>query len=155
MATPRRHITGAAVLLALSFGYTALALQLPDRPMIGAPGPAFFPLLIGACLCALSVALLVQGIVGQRRRDRDGGDSGWTPSRSALAVLGCFAAYLLLLPVAGFLLASIPFFALLMRFYGARDNRLVAIGAFAAPAALFVLFRYGFQIVPPRGLVDF
>ncbi len=159
MSTPRRNIAGAVVLLPLCVGYILLALDLPDRPMIGAPGPAFFPLTIGACLLVLSLVLLVQGIAALRAGGGEGmgGEAkvGWTPSRRALAVLGCFAVYLLLLPVAGFLLSSVPFFAALMHLYGARRARVVALGALAAPALLFVLFRYGFQIVPPRGLVDF
>ena len=160
MSTPRRNIAGAVVLLPLCVGYILLALDLPDRPMIGAPGPAFFPLTIGACLLALSLVLLVQGIAALRAGDGSegrGGEArgGWTPSRRAFAVLGCFAVYLLLLPVAGFLLSSVPFFAALMHLYGARRATVVALGALAAPAILFVLFRYGFQIVPPRGLLDF
>ena len=155
MSTPRRNIAGAVVLLPLCVGYILLALDLPDRPMIGAPGPAFFPLTIGACLLALSLILLVQGIAALRAGDGGEARGGWTPSRRAFAVLGCFAVYLLLLPVAGFLLSSVPFFAALMLLYGARRATVVALGALAAPAILFVLFRYGFQIVPPRGLLDF
>lgn len=155
MSTPRRNIAGAVVLLPLCVGYILLALDLPDRPMIGAPGPAFFPLTIGACLLVLSLVLLVQGIAALRAGEGGEAKVGWTPSRRALAVLGCFAVYLLLLPVAGFLLSSVPFFAALMYLYGARRAWVVALGALAAPALLFVLFRYGFQIVPPRGLVDF
>ncbi|MCG8597153.1 MAG: tripartite tricarboxylate transporter TctB family protein [Kiloniellales bacterium] len=155
MSTPWRNVAGAAVLLPVSVGYLMLALDLPDRPMIGAPGPGFFPILIGTCLLVLSVVLLVQGITALRAGDAREASGGWAPSRQAFAVLGCFAVYLLLLPTVGFVLASIPFFAVLMHLYGARRGLVVAVGAFAAPVVLFVIFRYGFRIVPPRGLVDF
>ncbi len=66
--------------------------------------------------------------------------------------LGAFVVYLLLVPLLGFLTASIPFFAVLTSLYGQRNHLLVAVSAIAVPVVVFVVFRYGFQMLLPRGL---
>lgn len=143
-----RNLIAGSVLLICSLIYGLLTTQLPDRALPNTPGPAFFPWLITGGLTILSAALLLQGLRGQ------GGSAQAAPApvtaRGWLA-LGVFVVYLLVLPTLGFVIASIPFFAVLTVLYGQQNRVLVIITAVAVPALLFVVFRYGFQMLLPRG----
>ena len=66
-------------------------------------------------------------------------------------MLGLFALYIALLPVAGFVVASIPFAAVMMWLYGSRNPLLVAIGAVVLPLLLSQLFGGVFRIPLPHG----
>ena len=145
----QRNLIAGCVLLTCSLAYGFLTIQLPDRGLPNTPGPAFFPWLITGLLTILSAALLVQGLRGQ------GGSAQAAPSpvapRGWLA-LGVFVVYLFLLPMLGFVTASIPFFAVLTLLYGQQNGVLVVLTAVAVPVLLFVVFRYGFQMLLPRGV---
>jgi len=64
-----------------------------------------------------------------------------------------FVIYVVALPLAGFIVASVPFFAALMWLFGAR--RWIWIGAMsvALPVILVVVFRNGLQIPLPTGVL--
>ncbi|MDH3420382.1 MAG: tripartite tricarboxylate transporter TctB family protein [Gammaproteobacteria bacterium] len=145
----RRNIIAGCVLLICSLAYGFLTIQLPDRGLPNTPGPAFFPWLIAGGLTLLSATLLVKGLRGVHGP----GQAAPSPvsSRGWLA-LGVFAVYLLLLPTLGFVTASIPFFAVLTLLYGQQNRLLVVLTAVAVPVLLFVVFRYGFQMLLPRGV---
>jgi len=153
MSMARRNIAAALALIAFSVWYALLAHALPVRSLPNTPGPSFFPLLIIACVFALSLALLLKGLLGLRGdRERPAEPTTW---RQPLLALAGFAVYLAVLPYAGFIVASVAFFAALMWLYGARHRELTAIAALGVPIALYLLFRYGFQIVLPRGPLAF
>lgn len=146
----RRNIFAALLLLSVSTWYGVLTASLPERAMPNTPGPAFFPWLITGGLVLLSAALLVRGLVAVRK------GAGETPEaktayRTPLALIW-FVAYLIALPTAGFVIASVPFFAGLMILYGERCKLLVVLAAIAVPVVMFYLFRYGFQILLPSGV---
>ena len=156
MSMPWRNISAGTALLAIALLQIVLASGLPERPVTGTPGPSFFPLLIGACLVALSSALVLQGLIELRAaRGSASPASGQTPSLRTLAALACFVAYLLLLEPAGFVLSSALFFAALMRLYGAKSYLYTAAAAALGALSIYTVFRYGFQVVLPRGLLDF
>ena len=142
-----RNIVAATALLAFSAWYAWLANGLPERSLPNTPGPSFFPLVVITLVAVLSAALLVKGIADSAR-------PGAVSPLAPLAV-GSFFVYLALLPVAGFVIASVAFFAALMFLYGSRRPLHIAAASLVAPAVLFVLFRYGFQIVLPRGPLGF
>ena len=150
-----RNIIAAVVLLVIALGYGALTTQLPIRSLPDTPGPPFFPWVNTAILLALSLSLLVQGLRGTATED-----SGQTiaPSdrvqrRLAVWALGAFVAYLVVLPGLGFLLATAPFFAVLMVLFGEKRRLWVAIGSIAMTTFLYLLFRHGFSVFLPRGIL--
>jgi len=104
---------------------------------------------IAAALAVLSVALLVRGAraaaVEPATLPPAVAARGWL-------ALGAFVVYLIALPTLGFLIASVPFFAVLTWVYGERRIVVVALTSIAAPAALLLVFRWGFQIFLPRGI---
>ena len=145
-----RNLAAGIVLLAAGIGYGFATGQLPDRTLPDTPGPAFFPWMIAFGLIGLSAALIVQGLIAIRQRGEE--ISGYRlPGRGWLA-LGGFAAYLLLLPHAGFVLASVPFCGALVVLYGERRAIVALAAAVLIPLLLYIVFSTGFQVLLPRGV---
>ena len=149
MSMGHRNLAAGFALLAAGIGYGFAAGQLPDRTLPDTPGPAFFPWLIAFGLIALSAALTVRGLIAVR----GGGDdfSGFRLPRRGWLALGGFAAYLLLLPYAGFVLASVPFCGGLVVLYGERRPVIALAGAVLIPLMLYIVFSAGLQVLLPRG----
>ena len=149
MSMGHRNLAAGVVLLAVGIGYGLATGQLPDRTLPDTPGPAFFPWLISIGLIGLSVALAVRGLIAIRLRIEE--TSGYRlPGRGWIA-LGGFAAYLLLLPFAGFVLASVPFCGGLVVLYGERRAVVAGAAAVLIPLTLYIVFSTGFQVLLPRG----
>jgi len=146
----RRDAIAGAILLVIGVAYGLLTVALPNRSLPNIPGSAFFPWLITTGLIVLSMALLVQSVV------RDDGDSRHATSdrfaSQSLLALILFFVYLILLPYAGFLAASVPFFAALMWLYRERNRLVLALASIVIPVGLFYIFRLGFQILLPTGV---
>ena len=149
MSMGHRNLAAGVVLLAVGIGYGFAAGQLPDRTLPDTPGPAFFPWLIAFGLIALSAALTVRGLIAVRGGGED--FSGYRlPGRGWLA-LGGFAAFLLLLPYAGFVLAGVPFCGALTVLFGERRPVIALAAAVLIPLMLYIVFSTGFQVLLPRG----
>ena len=90
----RRNIIAAALLLVVTVGYGALTTQVPVRNLPGTPGPSFFPWINTIVLLALSLGLLVQGLMGKTAGDGEQPvSSGDTSERwRAIWALGAFVA---------------------------------------------------------------
>jgi len=152
----RRNIIAAVVLIFCGLSYLYLTSGLPTRSLPNTPGPSFFPWIITVILLALSATLLFQAIgsgsgqASSREKDVAVGDDD---RRRAIWALGAFIAYVALLPKLGFIVATAPFFAFQMVLFGERRPLLVAIGALAMTAILYLLFRHGFGVFLPRGLL--
>lgn len=151
----RRNIIAAAVLLVLTLGYGALTTQLPVRSLPDTPGPPFFPWINTVILLALSLGLLVQGLTA---KSSEGIESVATPDdvaarRRAIWALGAFVVYLVILPGLGFLLATVPFFAALMVLFGEKRWLWVVLGSVGVTVSLYVLFRHGFNVFLPPGVL--
>ncbi len=144
-----RNLLAGAVLLAVGVGYGWAITLLPDRSLPGTPGPEFFPILIAVGLVGLAAALAIRGLLALRGQSRT--PAGYSlPPRGWLA-LGGFAAYLVLLPFAGFAIASVPFFGGLMVLYGERRTPIIVLAAVALPLTLYMVFTTGFRILLPGG----
>ena len=145
----RRNVIVGAVLLVIGVAYGLMTASLPDRSLPNTPGPAFFPWLITGGLLVLSAALLARSLTA------DGIDSPQTSSdrlaNRRVVFLIWFGVYLITLPYAGFLPASIPFFVGLMWLYGERNRLALTLATIIIPTCLFYIFRLGFQIFLPAG----
>jgi hypothetical protein len=146
-----RNVSAALVLILLGLGYGFLTAGLPKRSLPDTPDPSFFPWIITASLLILSVALLVQGLRA-RRGAREGADTAGG-LRAPTVFLTLFVAYVAVLPVAGFVIASVPFFAALMWLYGERRWSWIGIVSVALPVLLVLVFRHGLQIPLPTGVL--
>lgn len=156
----RRNIAAGIGLIACSLVYGYLSWLLPERSLPNTPGPSFFPLVVTVILFVLSVALLFQGLVaapdaGEAAEGGNAGEgttdrAGW---RMSVTALGALFVYVVFLPILGFILATLPLFAALMVLYGERRPIVVMAGAVLATTVLYVLFRHGFGVFLPRGLL--
>ncbi len=151
MSMAHKNIAAATGLLAFTGWYGVLTATLPERSIMpNTPGPSFFPWLITAALCALSLALLYQGITRLKHQSSEGTD--WQEARTPALALASIAIYLAALPYLGFIFASMFFFAVLMWLYGSRNPVMIVAGSVLGPVILYFLFRHGFNILLPRGL---
>jgi putative tricarboxylic transport membrane protein len=146
-----KNIVAALVLIALGAGYGVLTAGLPTRALPNAPDPSFFPWIITGSLLLLSAILLVQGLTAPR----SAGDNGVSapPLRAPTVLLVVFVAYVALLSFAGFLVASVPFFAVLMVLYGERRWIAIGVASLFVPVILVLLFRHVLQVPLPTGVL--
>jgi putative tricarboxylic transport membrane protein len=111
-------LVGVAVLVFAGIVYHE-ATNIPVSPLYARVGPSVFPFAISACMAAMGVALLVQGLRG-----------GWSDDDPDLKLpidlraLGWMAAGLainaLAIQAAGFTLASAAMFACISRCFGSE-----------------------------------
>ncbi len=154
MAMAHRNIIAGLALIALGAWYAFLIGSLPERSVMpNTPGPSFFPTIIVSITLLLSALLVISGVM-ELGKPGDGTDIPRSGVNAKIAV-GAFIVYLGMLPYAGFILASVPFFAVLMHLYGSRSRFMIAVSSLIVPIALFTIFRYGFQIILPRGILAF
>ncbi|MBS1256459.1 MAG: hypothetical protein MAG581_02282 [Deltaproteobacteria bacterium] len=146
-----RNVTAALVLLAFTAVYAYMTAHLPERTLPNTPDPSFFPWINTALALVLASALLFQGLFIKKNDHTQLEDSN---NGLALPALAVFLAFLISLPYLGFILATIPFTAVFMWFYGERRKIVLIIGAVVIPAILYVLFRHGFGVMLPRGLLS-
>jgi len=147
----RRNIIAALVLLAFGACYGILTTQLPVRSLPDTPGPPFFPWINTIVILALSATLLVQGLVAARTGAAEAAPAAGR--QRGIWALVVFVVYLAILPALGFILATAPFFAVLMILFGEVRPLRVALGAVLATAILYLLFRHGFGVFLPTGVL--
>ncbi len=146
-----RDISAALVLIALGLVYGYLTAGLPHRSLPNTPDPSFFPWIITVSLLILAIALLVQGLRARRGQRETSANAGGL--RSPAVFLTLFVLYVGVLPLAGFVLASVPFFAALMWLYGERRWPWIAAWSLALPVLLVIAFRNGLHIPLPTGVL--
>ncbi len=146
----RKNIIAAVVLIACAILYGVLTANLPVRSLPNTPDPSFFPWINTVIILALSVWLLARGL---KQPATERAPDGTGQRRRAAWALGAFVAYVAVMPSLGFILATAPFFAVMMVLFGERRPFWVGGGAVCATVLLYVLFRHGFGVFLPRGLL--
>lgn len=133
----RSDIVAAAVFVALGAFIFVETRGYPGSLTPGAPGPAFFPLLLAGLLVALAMALLLQAV--RSRESAPATTTGFDrrPLIRWVAVFGSVSAFLLLVERTDFLLLLLPLLAGVMAVMGERRPKTLVV----APA-LFVAFAY-------------
>lgn len=147
-----RNLIAATLLLAFCAGYGYLTANLPTRAIENTTQPSFFPWVVTIILTVLSLSLLIQGVfnIGSDESAKE----NEFPVRRSLIGLIIFILYLALLPYLGFIVANIPLFAALMMLYGERRPIWIGGGSIIITLVIFFLFREGFQIRLPAGILD-
>tara|TARA_B100000315_G_scaffold260594_1_gene323284 strand:+ start:5402 stop:5875 length:474 start_codon:yes stop_codon:yes gene_type:complete len=147
-----RNLIAAIILLLLCAGYAYLTANLPTRAIENTTQPSFFPWVVTVCMAVLSLALLAQGLLPLVSQQAPKAFD--VPAKRLIYGLILSVAYFILLPTLGFLAANIPFFAGLMYLYGERRPLLIAAGSILISLVIFYLFREGFQILLPSGILQ-
>jgi putative tricarboxylic transport membrane protein len=151
---------GAVGLIGLSVSLLLLpqAFGLP-RLSIVPIGPGFYPTLVLVFMAVVSAILLLQGIVAQRHTHETVADAAETaPARAYDLVAAAFAvitAYIVLLPLLGFRIATVAFVAvfqaLLERPSTPRQWTILAAVAIGTSIVTYIVFERYLLVLLPRG----
>ena len=146
----RKNIIAGMVLIILAIVYGVMTSMLPTRTLPNTPDPSFFPWINTVVIIALSFWLLVSSF------DAQSVPKVQVPTyqkKQVLWFLGSFLVYVIAMPGLGFIFATAPFFAVVMMLFGERRPAWVGGGAIGVTIALYLLFRHGFGVFLPRGLL--
>jgi putative tricarboxylic transport membrane protein len=154
MSIGRDGIAGL-VLLAISLVLLVQSFQLPSLPIVPV-GPGFYPAIVLSFMAAASALLVVQDVMKQRAPAEAG--VGDAPRRNYRLVVIAFAivgAYVALLPLLGFRLATVLFVgalqAALDRPKSARQWVVLAAIALGTAAVSYIVFERYLMVLLPRG----
>ena len=155
MSIGRDGIAGL-ILLAISLVLLVKSFQLPSLPIVPV-GPGFYPAIVLSFMAAASALLVLQDIMKHRAPAAAG--AGDAPQRNYRLVVIAFAivgAYVVLLPLAGFRVATVLFVAALQAALG-RPRTARAMGRARRDRArhrrrssYFIFERY-LLVLLPRG----
>ncbi|ADN01575.1 tripartite tricarboxylate transporter TctB family protein [Spirochaeta thermophila] len=135
----------AVILVAATFGFPETQIAL---------SPAVFPRVIGGVLMVLSILLAVRGGL-QLRNGKPGkgaSDERAVWMRLVLLVVASIG-YVFSLGFVGFVGAGIPYMAVVFLIFGERRPLLVGLLSFGIPLVIYSVFRLGFQVPLPRGVL--
>jgi hypothetical protein len=142
--------------LAISLLLLPHALGLPRLPIVPI-GPGFYPTIVLSVTALLCAALLAQDLL-QSRRAPAAGEPAAAPSRAYGLVAAAFAvvaAYIFLVPLLGFRVATVLFVAAfqltLERPRTLPQWAVVAAVAVATAAITYVVFERYLLVLLPRG----
>ena len=146
----KRNFFASIILIVLCGCYAYFTANLETRNIQNTTQPSFFPWIITGCLAILSFSLLLQSLLTTKRQTLKK-----KPVPRDLIIIGFLIslAYLLLLPVLGFLGGNILFFAGLSRIYGEKNILKICLFSVIISIFIFYLFRNVFQIQLPIGIL--
>jgi hypothetical protein len=154
MSIGRDGIAGL-VLLAISLVLLVQSFQLPSLPIVPV-GPGFYPAIVLSFMAAASALLVVQDVMKHRAPAEAG--VGEAPRRNYRLVVIAFAivgAYVALLPLLGFRVATVLFVgalqAALDRPKSARQWAVLAAIALGTAAVSYIIFERYLLVLLPRG----
>jgi hypothetical protein len=152
MSIGRDGIAGL-VLLAVSLVLLVQSFQLPSLPIVPV-GPGFYPAIVLSFMAAASALLVAQDLL----KPRESAEAGGAPRRNYRLVVIAFAivaAYVVLLPLIGFRLATLLFVGTLQAALGrprtARDWAVLAAIALGTAAVSYFVFERYLLVLLPRG----
>lgn len=152
-----------------SYFFIATQIQIPGSMKASLLDAASIPKLWGAMMFILGIIILIRGVVKMNGAKKAGyvpetGDvvekvkKGIWEARSAIAMFVILFIYIAMLQPVGFLVSTILFlfgeFFVLTR----KEERklwVIAVMALVFGVAIYSLFRYGFSMPLPRGIVKF
>jgi len=122
---------------------------------LNAPGPGFFPAVIGGVLSSLSAALVV---TAARKRGPSAKQSFWKQEGSWVKIFPSLLSlvfYLAFLDFLGYLLTTSLFIFFLLKFVGKKRWGASILMAVIVSASSYALFRKGLGVLLPRGFISF
>jgi putative tricarboxylic transport membrane protein len=144
---------GAVILLALAVAYSATAARQYTYWNASGPGSAFLPFWLGVALAILAVILLVSAV-----RQPDPGPA-WAPRGHGairfVVVIIATAAFIVLMPWLGMVLATALFLAALLRGLERRSWPTTLGVAAGVAAANWVIFTRWLGVPFPTGPLGF
>lgn len=145
------------LLLALSILLAVQTRQIPRTPFLPL-GAEFFPRVLLVILAAGSLLLVALDILRHRRQGatREGLPRFRDVPHTIPAIFAVFAGYVFLMPILGFVLATLAFVAVAQPLLGPhRPRDLPRIGLLAAGTAVatYLIFERYLHVFLPRGVL--
>ena len=146
----------AAALVCLGLSVLALAVQLPAPTTADPVGPRGFPALLALVILTCGVALGVapERPLAQGAPDGEVEERGVLAPRPLLGAIGLTGAYLAVLELAGYLLATPPYLAALLLVQGRVTTRAFVLTVLCLPVGLYVLFAVIMRVPLPPGPLE-
>ena len=144
------NIILSALLIGFGIFYAYLTAELPERNLPNTLGSDFMPWVLVGCLFLLSLLLLIKTVWGGSPENFESSIS----QKEAFGVIYltvCVLAYVKLMVLIGFILATPIFLALLMLITGSRKWKEIVIVSIVATFGIYLLFQKIFQVILPRG----
>ncbi len=143
----------------ISSAYIWQARAIEDSLLSDEVGAGGVPAGVGLVMLAASIALLFKALLAHAEASRqatapaegEAADSAGRPHRMAFGLLAILAAYVLLLPWAGYIVSMGLLAAGVALFAGARMAPVLAAFALAIGPLLWFLFEYLLQVRMPAG----
>jgi putative tricarboxylic transport membrane protein len=133
----------------LGLAAVALASRLREGTSTGGPGTRFLPVLVGVIVLLLGAALALRpSLSGPATEPLESGGA-----RRGAWTLGAVLAYVIGFERLGFVLATIPFLAVLLIVYGERRWPVVLAVALGATGVTYALFAVWLGVPLPEGLL--
>lgn len=143
----------------LSATYVAHARGIEDSMLADEVGVAGVPTAVGTLMMLASAGLIVKArLAASAARGAPAeppppqASPPWRAEKLALALLCALVGYVLLLPIAGYVLSIGLLIATVAYLVGAREHRTVALCAVGGSLGLYGLFTVLLQIRMPPGL---
>lgn len=152
MSIGRDGIAGL-ILLAISLVLLVKSFQLPSIPIVPV-GPGFYPAIVLSFMAVASALLVVQDIV-KHSATTPAGDAPPRRYRLVVIAFAIVGGYVVLLPLAGFRVATVLFVAALQAALGrprtAREWAVLAAIAVGTTVSTYVVFERYLLVLLPRG----
>ncbi|MDE5453145.1 hypothetical protein GWE18_09755 [Bradyrhizobium sp. CSA112] len=152
MSIGRDGIAGL-VLLAISLILLVKSFQLPSLPIVPV-GPGFYPAIVLSLMAAASALLVLQDLL-RRRAPAGVGDAPRRNYRLVVIAFAIVGAYVVLLPLLGFRVATVLFVgalqAALDRPRTVRQWVVLAVIALGTAAVSYFAFERYLLVLLPRG----
>ena len=147
------RITGVLGIL-VSASYIAYARQIEDSLLADEVGAAGVPTAVGLVMMLAAAGLLLKASRRSAAPAGDGAKEGtqWAAHGLALALLGVLAAYVLVLPVAGYWVSVALLIGAVSALVGARDRKVILACSVLGASGLYTLFTLLLKIRLPAGL---
>jgi putative tricarboxylic transport membrane protein len=151
----KKEVVIGAAMLATGLIYLFLTANLPRKAFIDA---AFVPYLLAAGMCILGVLQLLAAWGQAPREDTAAAEAG--PDYLTVGkTLGLIVGYIAVLQWLGFPIATVAYLYLQFLVLTPHDHRVshgrYLLIALCASVFIYVVFRHGFDLLLPAGLLDF
>jgi putative tricarboxylic transport membrane protein len=137
----------------IGLGFIVGGLEMGLGPL-NTPGAGFFPAVIGGIFSILSLALLITASLGKNDREEKvrfwKGEKSWVKVSLALLAL---VFYLIFLDYLGYILTTVLFLFLLLKFVGKKGWAVSLCTAVLLSLGSYALFRTVLGVPLPRGLI--
>ncbi|MCD8090142.1 MAG: tripartite tricarboxylate transporter TctB family protein [Clostridiales bacterium] len=150
------------IFMVISAAMILMALQLPKSAIIDI-GPEFMPLVIGGITFALAAALTVISVIGLKGKlaALEGEEAPDCDYKRVISSFILMLIYVFVLQPVGFIISTLVYLFLQIMVLSPADQRgkkqiiQVIIIDILFTVIVFFLFRYGFKIILPTGLLNF